>query len=268
MSYMIRSVIPRIHRFKKAAYSYAWDKKTDEILPDHYKRRCIDFQTREPKPVHYIPAQSKWTYDVTQHIPVPVQDIGPVVVYPDDIKMGLFGGEGYIRGFRRKSKYKPRIPKVYAPQVKVEYLHSEILDQWFKIPTTIRVMNQITTLMGLDHYILATHERDLNSQLGMKLKRDMLIALAQPDKLYSDNPEKRKFIMKSYGKYAIPLEEAEWIGLPVSQAIHKAKAGMKSEKQAQIQPLKDIYRKQYIAKLMDSDSVSDELEEQAKLYGN
>ncbi|XP_033743083.1 39S ribosomal protein L28, mitochondrial-like [Pecten maximus] len=257
MASMLRSVVPRIHRLKKAAYSYTWDKKADEILPDHYKRRCIDFQTREPKPVHYVPSESKWRYDVSQHRPVPVQDVPPQLTYSEDILKGLFGGEGYIRGFRRKSKFKPRVPRVFAPEVKMQYLHSEILDQWYDIHTTNRVMNQITTLMGLDHYILTTHERDLNSQLGMTLKRQMLVALAQPEKLYPDNPKKQKFILKSYGKYTIPLEEAEWIGLPVSAAIAKAKAEIKANKEAEAGPLKDVYREQYINRLRNPDMVPD-----------
>jgi hypothetical protein len=41
---------------EKAAYSYVWDDKADEILPEHYKKRCLEFMTREPTPVHYVPS--------------------------------------------------------------------------------------------------------------------------------------------------------------------------------------------------------------------
>ncbi|XP_060064355.1 large ribosomal subunit protein bL28m-like [Ylistrum balloti] len=257
MACMLRSVIPRIPKLKKAAYSYAWDKNADQILPDHYKRRCIDFQTRDPPAVHYKPNKAKWRFDSSQYRPVPVQNVPPEVTYPEAITNGLFGGEGYIRGFKRKSKFNPRVPKVWAPVVRVEYLHSEILNQWFKINTTDRVMNQITKLMGLDNYILATHERDLNSRLGMTLKRQMLVALAQPENLYPDNPEKRTLIMKSYGKYVIPLEEAEWIGLPASIAVQKAKAEIKAEKDAQDIPLRDVYKTQFIKRLQSQEFVQD-----------
>ncbi|OWF47720.1 39S ribosomal protein L28, mitochondrial-like [Mizuhopecten yessoensis] len=258
MAFMLRSVVPRIPKLKKAAYTYTWDKRADKILPDHYKKRCIDFLTKEPEAVHYVPSGSKWRYDVSQHRPVPVQDVPPEVTYPDAIRKGLFGGEGYIRGFTRKSKFKPRVPRVWAPVVKVQYLYSEILDQWLKIHTTNRVMNQITRLMGLDYYILETHERDLNSQLGMTLKRQMLMALAQPEKLYPDQPNKRQFVLKCYGKYTIPLEEAEWIGLPVEVAIEKAKAEMKTEKTKETVPLKDLYRDQYIERLRNPEFVQNQ----------
>ena len=53
-------------------------------------------------------------------------------------------------------------------------------------------------------FLLQTHERDLNSKLGMDLKRTLLVALAKKS-IYPDDPEKHEKILKRYEKYAIPV---------------------------------------------------------------
>lgn len=243
---MLGNILPKLPKLQPAAYSYFWDKKADAILPEHYKQRCLDFLTRAPTYEHQAPQTSKWKYDTTQHKVIPVQQVPIRVIYPPLISKCLLGGDGYIKGFVKKKRLGPRIPKVWGPVVRTEYLYSEVLDTWYKINLSPHVRNQITTMMGLDYYILETHERDLNSQLGMMLKRKMLMALAQPGTLYPDNPKQKDIVLRSYGRYTIPYEEAEWIGLPSEVAIAKAKVLLEEEEDRTTLPLKDVYGEQYL----------------------
>ena len=47
-----------------------------------------------------------------------------------------------------------RVPRVWFPQIYNRALYSEILDQWFSIPVTMRAMYLIDDAYGLDSYIL------------------------------------------------------------------------------------------------------------------
>ena len=52
---------------------------------------------------------------------------------------------------------------------------------------------------------LQTPPNEMQSMLGMKLKRQMLLALAREDSLYPNDPEKKAKILKRYGKYIVPV---------------------------------------------------------------
>ena len=51
--------------------------------------------------------------------------------------------------------------------------YSEILDQHYALTCTRRTLDFIEEAKGFDNYILKTHEVDLKSDIGMKLKREM-----------------------------------------------------------------------------------------------
>ncbi|GFO34392.1 39S ribosomal protein l28, mitochondrial [Plakobranchus ocellatus] len=139
-----------------------------------------------------------------------------------------------------------RLPRIWRPQLKKRVLYSEILDRWMVITTTLRALYLIDEAFGLDFYILKTHEIDLCSRLAMTLKREMLVALVQKS-LYPDNPVQREKVYNKYKEFVIPLEEAEWVGLPMHEAVEKAKAIQ--AKQNEPAPLKDRYLIELISKL-------------------
>lgn len=201
----------------------------------------------EPKPVHWIPDTRKYTYD-KHGTRVPVQNHPIHVRYPAQCNKGLWAGEGIVVCYAKKEVKKPRdifsprIPKWYNPLVVNRVLYSEILDRWLTIPCTNRAMDLIDDAFGLDHYILKTSERDLNSKLGMDLKREMLVALAKKS-LYPNDLEKREKIYNRYKQYEIPLEEAEWVGLSISEALDKAR---RLEEARPVVPLKTILTEQFI----------------------
>lgn len=132
---------------------------------------------------------------------------------------------------------------------------------------------------------MQTHERDLNSLLAMKLRREMLLALANKT-CYPDNKEKQEKMIHKYHEFIIPVsivhdilmvifdtfvfhvccfwwaeilswmlsfdwqaEEAEWVGLTVSQALNKAFKLRKAQPENQTKPLKEIFEEQLVLKL-------------------
>ncbi|CAF88924.1 unnamed protein product, partial [Tetraodon nigroviridis] len=147
-----------------------------------------------------------------------------------------------------------RLKKTWKPQLFKRELYSEILDHKFTITVTARTLDLIDAAYGFDFYILKTPKEDLNSKLGMDLKRAMLLRLARRStELYPNDPARRDRV---YGKYKvgrpcskknclffisfclptdvyaflclsfeqqfeIPEEEAEWVGLNLEEAVEK-----------------------------------------------
>lgn len=109
---------------------------------------------------------------------------------------------------------------MWFPDIMDRILYSEVLDKYFKFTVTLRALKLIDEAFGLDYYLLRTPEIDVNSKLGMSLKREILIKLANED-YYADDEEKHNYIQQKYGEFAIPLEEAEWVGLNLNAACRK-----------------------------------------------
>uniref|UniRef100_A0A663N1G8 Large ribosomal subunit protein bL28m n=1 Tax=Athene cunicularia TaxID=194338 RepID=A0A663N1G8_ATHCN len=115
-----------------------------------------------------------------------------------------------------------RLPKTWKPQLFRRQFYSEILDATMTITVTMRTLDLIDEAYGFDFYILKTPKADMCSKLGMDLKRTMLLRLARRDpKLHPDDPARREAIYNKYQEFAIPEEEAEWVGLSLQEAIEK-----------------------------------------------
>lgn len=92
----------------------------------------------------------------------------------------------------------------------------------------------------------------MKSLLGIKLKRTLLIALAKKDFL-PENPTKREELLKKYNKHIIPLEEAEWYGLTLTEALKK----LAKENEPPVvdkTPLKIKFREEYLQQLKETKS--------------
>ncbi|KAL3878398.1 hypothetical protein ACJMK2_030754, partial [Sinanodonta woodiana] len=239
-------IIPRLHKLKNAAYTYNWTAEEDKLLPEHFKKRAWEFMTRDPAPVNYIPEKGRWKMDPRFKYRIPVQNVPIRVLFPRESNNGLWGGEGIIKGFEKKEKDSVRVPHLWLPRLRRSILYSEILDRYMSIMVTRRALDLIDEAYGLDHYILKTHERDLNSRLAMKLKQEMLLALARKS-LYPSDPVKRDKIYNRYKEYIIPEEEAEWIGLTVPEALKKAEE--MQAKNSTIRPLKEVFTEEIVQKL-------------------
>jgi large subunit ribosomal protein L28 len=113
----------------------------------------------------------------------------------------------------------------------------------------MRTLELIDTVCGFDNYILSTPEIDLQSKLGMTLKREMLLALANKS-MYPDNPMKRDAILKKYDKFIIPAEEAEWVGLSLHEAERKQHEVEEAERLRNLRPLKEVFAEELAQKLV------------------
>lgn len=233
---------PKFYKLKTGAYSYIWTDKCEALLPRHYKERCLQYMMEEPPSVHWIPDSKKYMLDKNGQRK-PVQNHPVRVKYPEQCNKGLWAGEGIIMCYMRhikhplKDKFIPRVPKMFTPMLVNRILYSEILDVWLEIPCTNRAMDLIDEAFGLDYYILKTSERKLNSKLAMDLKRKMLVKLAEESK--DENlSETRQTIVNRYKKFMIPLAEAQWVGLCITEALEKAKE--ESNAAAKMPPLKFI----------------------------
>ena len=140
--------------------------------------------------------------------------------------------------------------------------YSEILNQYYALTCTRRTLELIEDAKGFDNYILKvtylfrfkdellsfsffsvqqTHEVDLKSDIGMQLKREMLVKLAKKaTDLYPEDKEKRETIFNRYKNFVIPLEEAEWVGLKPWEALTKQKKIEEENLKKSIKPLKEI----------------------------
>ncbi|KAK7097830.1 large ribosomal subunit protein bL28m-like [Littorina saxatilis] len=237
------------HSRRLFPYTYKWTRDVDAVLPEHYKERCREFMLKDPAPVHYRPNPDRYTVRESTGERLRVQNVPVDVKFPKQCNKGLWGGEGFIIGYIKKSPLSQRLPRIWRPYLQKRVLYSEILDTHFIITVTLRTMDLIDEHHGFDHYILKTHEVDLCSKLGMDLKRQMLVALAKKA-CYPDDPVKQQEILQRYKDYMVPLEEAEWIGLSVEEAVEKAKR--EEEKNNPATPLKDIFMKELAQQLSET----------------
>ena len=84
--------------------------------------------------------------------------------------------------------------------------YSEILDKHYALTCTRRTLELIEEAKGFDHYILKTPEVDMKSDIGMQLKREMLVALATKEtSLYPNDKQKQSTVYNRYSSYALPV---------------------------------------------------------------
>lgn len=115
------------------------------------------------------------------------------------------------------------MPWWFRPGLRQSVAYSEILDRHMLITMTERTRRLIEEAAGFDNYILRvgktrptfswdeapfclqTHQLDLRSRAGMRLKREMLLALIRKD-LRPADPRRRDKIIQKYEKFIIPVD--------------------------------------------------------------
>jgi large subunit ribosomal protein L28 len=233
---------------------WPWDKGLKSRLPLHYKKRYVETWMREPTPVHYRAQPHKYVADKFG-MPLRTQDVPIPTIFPREADTGLWGGEGFVAGFKKKhnDELRPRVAKVWKPYLMRRVFYSEILNQHFDITVTRRALDLVDDAFGFDNYILKTHEVDLKSKLGMTLKRQMLLALVRKS-MYPDDPKKRDEIYAKYEKFVIPEEEAEWVGLTLYEAEQKLNEIEEAERSKNIRPLREVYADELLAELRENEA--------------
>lgn len=228
---------------------WPWTVGLKARLPLHYKKRYIEKFMRDPAPVHYRPDMRKYVADEFG-CPVRVQNVPIPVFFPKESNDMLWGGEGIIAGFRRKKVRQkiPKVPRIWMPRLSSRVFYSEILDMFLRVTVTRQTLELIDAAHGFDDYILSTAEVDMQSMLGMRLKRKLLLALVNKT-LCPNDPAKRDEVYAKYQKYVIPAEEAEWVGLSLSEAERKQNDIEEAERLKNLRPLKDAYAQELVQKL-------------------
>ncbi|XP_042294185.1 LOW QUALITY PROTEIN: 39S ribosomal protein L28, mitochondrial [Sceloporus undulatus] len=178
------------------------------------------------------------------------QDVPVPVFRPPESQEGLWGGEGWVSGFRYANgdKLSARVRKTWRPQLFYRQLYSEILDRKLTVTVTMRTLDQIDAAFGFDAYILKTPPAQLCSKLGMDLKRTLLLRLARRDPaLHPQDPARREAVYAKYQEFVIPEEEAEWVGLSLEEAVEKQRL---LEKKDPI-PLFKVYAEELVQQLQE-----------------
>ncbi|KAL0120254.1 hypothetical protein PUN28_008132 [Cardiocondyla obscurior] len=242
----IKQGAQRLYYFPKQT---RWSNGIGALLPEAYKKFWREWKLTQPAAVHYIKKEGTYIRnDETEEV-FPVQNVPLPLLYPKEINNGIWGGEAIVQGFKKKGMFKRRVPHFWFPHLKKSIVYTEVLDTYMRVVVTHRTIKLIHENYGFDHYLLKTPACDLRSELALKLKRQILIALADKT-LYPDNPEKRTEVYAKYEQYlsAYTREEIEWYGLTFEEACKKWKALNETTPQ----PLKIQYRSELIAKLKEN----------------
>ncbi|XP_043510014.1 39S ribosomal protein L28, mitochondrial [Frieseomelitta varia] len=224
-----------------------WTEGIGAALPEEYKKFWKEWK-RTPTAVHYIEQKGKYVKNEETGEVRPVQNVPLPLLYPEEFHKGIWGGEAVIQGFTKKHKYARRYPHFWFPTLKKSVVYSEVLDKYISIVVTNRTIDLINEHYGFDHYLLKTPACDLKSELALKIKREILLSLADKT-LYPDDPLKREEIYNNYKEYltAYTRDEIEWYGLTYKEACKKwIKHYAEKEK---VMPLKLQYRAELIAEL-------------------
>lgn len=221
-------------------------------LPEAYKKFWNEWKNQKPAAVHYIPKEGMFERDektgivrVVQNVPLPFQKI------PEE-HQGIWGGEGILKGFQKRTPTKRRVPHFWVPTLKRSAVRSEILNEYFSVTVTERTIQLILENRGFDHYLLMTPACDLRSELALKMKQKMLADLLAGCPNWKDNPKRQAEVLEEYGKYLenYTPEEIEWYGLSWTEAIKKMYRLAEAENV--VVPHKVIFRSRLLEQLKEA----------------
>lgn len=220
-----------------------------EKLPAAYRKFYAEWKLTAPTAVHYIPREGQFERDEVTGIVRPVQNIPLPVIYPPEHNAGIWGGEGVIKGFQKRAQTRRRVPHYWVPVLRRTVVHSRILDRHMSVVVTDRTMQLVHESLGFDHYLLKTPACDLKSELALKLKRQMLLALQANCSHLTDDAGRRADVQQEYGRYLeqYTADEIEWYGLTFKEAIAKIKQQMKAQEKHE--PHKHLFRSRLLEQL-------------------
>lgn len=249
------------------------DSVAGRALPEAYRKFFLEWKGKQPTAVHYIPKEGeswvflvwwmtftylffsfsgKYVRDPKTGIVTPVQNIPIPTLMPPEGHQQIWGGEGVIKGFQKRSPYKHRVPHFWVPVLKRSVVYSVILNQYMSVVVTDRALHLIHESHGFDHYLLKTPACDLKQLLPLKLKRQLLIALQNGCPDHKDNPTKQTEVLQEYQKYLEQYtpEEIEWYGYSFNEALKK----LQDQQIAEYKPIpyKKIFRQKLIEQLKEA----------------
>ncbi|NWT56708.1 RM28 protein, partial [Erythrocercus mccallii] len=227
-------------------------------LPQHYLASLQD--DTPPTPVHWEPHGLRYRRNPRTGERERVQDVPVPVYFPPAANEGLWGGEGWVRGFRyaRNDKLSTRLPKTWKPQLFKRQFYSEILDATLTITVTMRTLDLIDAAFGFDFYILKVPQPrgsrpgravpTLPSPLGWQAQSPGIQAQKIPMDLHLGHLQRLCYLLLLLSQeFVIPEEEAEWVGLSLEEAIEKQRL---LEKKDPV-PLFKVYAEELVSQLKE-----------------
>lgn len=182
---------------------------------------------------------------LVQNIPIPL-------LMPPEAHNQIWGGEGVVKGFQKRSPYKHRVPHFWVPVLRRSVVYSAILNQFMSVVVTDRALRLIHECHGFDHYLLKTSACDLKQLLPLKIKRELLIALQNGCPDLKENPVKQEAVLNEYKKYLEQYtpEEIDWYGYSFTEALAKLQEQQLAESTPV--PYKHIFRQKLIEQLKEA----------------
>uniref|UniRef100_H3ANY3 Large ribosomal subunit protein bL28m n=1 Tax=Latimeria chalumnae TaxID=7897 RepID=H3ANY3_LATCH len=211
-------------------------------LPAHYLKSLQE--TQRPTPVHFRPLGVEYRANPKTGQRERVQDVPIPLYYPPASQEGLWGGEGWIAGYRyaNNDKLSTRLKKVWKPQVFKRELYSEILDTKFTIPVTMRTLDLIDAAYSFDLYILKVSAGGWETPRRVKFATKTLFCMEQASPQLQNPFSSDLCVCLSFSsiyffvlflsflkEFVIPEEEAEWVGLSLEEAVEKQRLLEKKE---------------------------------------
>ena len=194
--------------------------RLEDRLPSHYMEFHREWKKGPSPGIHERPRKEK--FEKNEHgLVIPIQNVRIPILYPEEFHMGLWGGEGVVKGLlenppvRHQPDYKPPKETYWWPKLHIGVVFSEVLNKHLKVTMTKRAQRLIDENYGLDYYLLKTPVNEIYSHLALKLKREILLALS---KNQDSIPEE---ICSKYDSYKVSEEVALWHGLPWHEAVHR-----------------------------------------------
>jgi len=217
-----------------------WNHGLRKNMPAHYKAFYKLWSLGPMEHIHSRPKLAKFEKDEWGEIQ-PVQNPRIYVIYPEQFHQGLWGGEGVIKGTKerehsRHRNFKPPPAKYWWPQLYEGVVHSEILQKHIELVVTKRGVQLVDQASGFDNYLLKTPVNEVYATGLLRIKRELLLALASPQKLASS-------IVEKYASHAVSFEEADWHGLTLEEAKEKQQAIEEQQKRDQTIPDKLRFRR-------------------------
>ena len=191
---------------------------------------------------------------------------------------GLWGGEGVIKGLLKREdgnhrNFKAPPAKYWWPTLFEGVVYSEILDKHMEIVCTKRGIRLVDECAGFDKYLLSTPVNEVYATGLMRIKREILLALADKER-FTTKAGGKIGVYDKYQEWAVGQEEADWHGLSMDEAKKKQAVIESRQLEAEIVPDKVKYRKELVELLrtgqldeMDMELAENELSDKGGFFG-
>lgn len=221
-------------------------------LPAAYRKFYAEWKIAKPTAVHFIPKEGRFERNELTGVVRPIQNVPIPIMYPPEHNDGIWGGEGVVKGYQKRSQTKRRVPHYWVPVLRRTVVYSRVLDKYLSLVVTDRTMSLVHESHGFDHYLLKTPACDLKSTLALKLKRSILLALQDGCTHLAQDPARQSQVLNEYKTYLqqYTAEEVEWYGLTYIEAIVKIRKIIRASEA--VAPLKLEFRSKLLQRLKEA----------------